>query len=125
MSYLVRELDRAPFQKWVSLVSHFSTRDLPNPKEVPVELAGACEVVNASRKSFKDWIDETHPSLSDDLWGQFWLAAVAAGLNFCNKPALSTEERLAGLIYSAVHLKRYCAQFGIPLPGDAPALRCQ
>jgi predicted ATPase/class 3 adenylate cyclase len=122
MSYLTRELDRAPFQKWVSLITHFSNRDIPNPREVPVELAGACEVINAARKSFKRWIHETHPSLSDDLWGQFWLAAVAAGLNFCNKPALSTEERLAGLIYSAVHLKRYCAQFGVPLPVEVRLL---
>ena len=65
---------------------------------------------------------ETHPSLSDDLWGQFWLAGVAAGLNFCNKTAVSSEARLAGLIYSAVHLKRYCAQFGIPLPVDVRLL---
>lgn len=121
-SYLMRELERAPFQKWLSLVSHFASRDMLNPKEVPVELAGACEVINAGRKSFRRWIEETHPSLSDDLWGQFWLAAVAAGMNFCNKPALSTEERLAGLIYSAVHLQRFCAQFGVPLPVEAGLL---
>src|SRR4030095_9238117 len=36
--------------------------------------------------------------------------------------ALSPESRLAGLIYSAVHLKRYCAQFGIPLPVDVRLL---
>jgi hypothetical protein len=76
---------RASFQKWVSLVIHFSSRDIPNPKDVPVELAGACAVINAGRKSFERWVHESHPSLSDDLWGQFWLAAVAAGLNFCNK----------------------------------------
>lgn len=122
MSYLIRELDRASFQKWVSMVIHFSSRDIPNPKEVPVELAGACAVIIAARKSFERWVHETHPSLSDDLWGQFWLAAVAAGLNFCNKAALSTEARLAGLIYSAVHLKRYCAQFGVPLPVDVRLL---
>jgi predicted ATPase len=122
MSYLIRELDRAPFQKWVSFVNHFSSRDMPNPKEVPVEMAGACAVITAGRKSFEGWIHETHPSLSDDLWGQFWLAGVAAGLNFCNKAALSTEERLAGLIYSAVHLKRYCFQFGIPFPVDVRLL---
>jgi predicted ATPase len=122
MSYLIRELDRAPFQKWVSFVNHFSSWDMPNPKEVPVELAGACAVINAGRRSFERWVQETHPSLSDDLWGQFWLAAVAAGLNFCNKAALSTEARLAGLIYSAVHLKRYSTQFGIPLPVDVRLL---
>lgn len=122
MSYLIRELDRASFQKWVSLVIHFSSRDIPNPKDVPVELAGACAVIIAARKSFERWVHETHPSLSDDLWGQFWLAAVAAGLNFCNKAALSTEARLAGMIYSAVHLKRYCAQFGVPLPVEVRLL---
>lgn len=122
MSYLIRELDRAPLQKWVSFVEHFSTSDTPNPKKVPVELAGACAVINSGRTSFKRWIDETYPSLSDDLWGQFWLAAVAAGLNYCNKGTISTEARLAGLIYSAVHLKRYCTQFGIPLPVDVRLL---
>jgi predicted ATPase/DNA-binding CsgD family transcriptional regulator len=122
MSYLIRELERAPFPKWVSFVDHFSRRDMPNPREVPAELAVACAVINAGRMSFERWMHETHPSLSDDLWGQFWLAGVAAGLNFCNKTALSTEARLAGLIYSAAHLKRYCAQFGIPLPVDVRLL---
>ena len=122
MSYLIRELERAPFPKWVSFVDHFSRRDMPNPREVPAELAVACAVINAGRTSFEGWMHETHPSLSDDLWGQFWLAGVAAGLNFCNKTALSTEARLAGLIYSAVHLKRYCTQFGIPLPADVRLL---
>jgi predicted ATPase len=122
MSYLIRELDRASFNKWVSLVNHYSTRDIPDPKEVPVELAGACTVINAGRRAFERWVNESHPSLSDDLWGQFWLAGVAAGLNFCNKKVLSTEARLAGLIYSAIHLKRYCTQFGIPLPVDVRLL---
>ncbi len=122
MSYLIRELDRASFRKWVSLVIHFSSRDFPNPKDVPVELAGACAVISAGRKCFERWVHESHPSLADDLWGQFWLAAAAAGLNFCNKAALSTEARLAGLIYSAVHLKRYCAQFGVPLPVEVRLL---
>jgi hypothetical protein len=122
MSYLIRELERASYEKWVSLVIHFSNQDLPNAKNVPVELAGACEVIVAGRKSLARWVQEAHPSLSDDLWGQYWLAAVAAGLNFCNKAALPVQERLAGLIYSAVHLKRYCSQFGIPLPVDVRLL---
>src|SRR4029079_6271286 len=42
MSYLIRELERAPFPKWVSFVDHFSRRDMPAPKEthVTVGLAG-------------------------------------------------------------------------------------
>jgi hypothetical protein len=83
-SYLIRELNRTSFQKWVSLVMQFSSHDIPNPKEVPVELAGVCTVLNAAKKSFQQWVNKYHPSLSDDLWGQYWLAAVAAGLNFCN-----------------------------------------
>lgn len=122
ISYLIRELNRASFQKWVSLVMQFSSHDIPNPKEVPVELAGVCEVLNMGRKSFQQWVNKHHPSLSDDLWGQYWLAAVAAGLNFCNKASLSTEDRLAGLIYACVHLKRYFVQFGIPLPVDVRLL---
>jgi predicted ATPase len=122
MSYLTRELERASLDKWVRFVEHFATRDVPEPGSVPVELAGACSVLGAGRASFARWVREAHPSLSDDLWGQYWLAAVAAGLNFCNKKALSTEERLAGLIYGAVHLKRYCVQFGVPLPVDVRLL---
>ncbi|HKG55073.1 MAG TPA: hypothetical protein VKB04_12495 [Anaerolineales bacterium] len=122
ISYLIRELNRASFQKWVTLVMQFSGRDIPNPKEVPVELAGVCEVLNKERRSFQHWVERYHPSVSDDLWGQYWLAAVAAGLNFCNKTSLSTEERLAGLIYAAAHLKRYFAQFGIPLPVEVHSL---
>jgi len=122
MSYLLRELNRASFSKWVALVTQFASRDFPNPREIPIELAGVCEVLNTARSSFKNWVAEKHPSVSDDLWGQYWLAAVAAGLNYCNKVSLSTEERLAGLIYAAVHLKRYFAQFGIPSPVDVKLL---
>ncbi|MEP6895637.1 MAG: hypothetical protein ABI986_08525, partial [Chloroflexota bacterium] len=122
MSYLIRELNRASFQKWVSLAAQFSSKDFPNPKEVPIELAGVCEVLNTARNSFKNWVTENHSSVSDDLWGQYRLAAVAAGLNYCNKAGLSTKERLAGLIYAAVHLKRYFAQFDMSLPTEAKLL---
>src|SRR4030095_7404124 len=61
-------------------------------------------------------------SVSDDLWGQYWLAAVAAGVNFFYKASLFTEERIAGLIYAAAHLKRYFAQFGIHLPVEVRPL---
>jgi len=122
LSYLIRELERVPIEKWVDYVSFFASNDIPDPKDVAVEMAGACTVINAGRISFERWIHEAHPSLSDDLWGQFWLAAVAVGLNFCNKGVLSPEERLAALTYSAAHLKRYCQQFGIPLPVDVISL---
>jgi predicted ATPase/class 3 adenylate cyclase len=122
LSFLLRELERVPFQKWVSLVTQFVDQDIPNPRRVPVELTGAMGAINAGRRAFKKWIEKSHPSLSDDLWGQFWLAGTAAGLNFCNKVAISEDERLGGLIFSAAHLKRFCNKFGIPSPGDVAML---
>ena len=43
-------------------------------------------------------------------------------MNFCSKSALPIEQRLAGLIFSAVHLKRYCSQFDISLPVEVHPL---
>jgi predicted ATPase/Tfp pilus assembly protein PilF len=119
MSYLIDYVPRVAFPIWVDLVGRFAGQDIPDPQQAPVELAGASRVVSAGRSAFDDWLQASHPTLSDDLWGQFWLAGVAVGLNFCNKVALPDQERLAGLIYAAAHLKRYMIQFGVPLPTEA------
>jgi predicted ATPase/Tfp pilus assembly protein PilF len=118
MSYLIRELSRAPFADWVGFVTHFAEQDIPPPDQVPVSLAGACAVVGAGRGTFDRWLHAAHPSLYDDLWGQYWLAAVAVGLNFCNKAPLSKQERMAGLIFAATHLQRYCTRFGAQMPTE-------
>jgi predicted ATPase len=122
VSYLIRELSRMSFVKWVDMVCQFAEQDIPDPHKVPIELSGACAVVGAGRKSFKNWLQRSHPSLSDDLWGQFWLAAVAAGLNYCNKSGINENEKLAGLIYAAAHLKRYHKVFRVPLPVEVKHL---
>jgi predicted ATPase/class 3 adenylate cyclase len=122
MSYLIRELERTSLAKWVSLVTRLAEQGRPEPQKVPVELAGACAVINAARRAFERWVEASHASLSDDLWGQFWLAAVAAGLNYCNKGLLANRERLAGMIYAAAHLKCFCAQFGTPAPVEVRLL---
>lgn len=122
MSYLIRELERVSFSKWVNMVTRFADQDIIDPHRVPIELSGTCAVINAGRNSFNDWVHEFYPSLSDDLWGQFWLAAVAAGLNYCNKTAINETERLAGLIFAAVHLKRYHTVFGVPHPVEVKYL---
>jgi predicted ATPase len=116
MSYLIRELSRAPFPKWVDLVTRFAGQDIVDPQQVPIELAGACAVIAAGRRAFDAWVQASYPSLADDLWGQFWLAGVAVGLNYCNKAMIPEGERLAGLIFAAAHLKRYHATFGVSLP---------
>ena len=116
MSYLLRETARTNFSKWIDLITRFSEQDILNPYQVPIEFSGVISVINSGRRFFKDWIQKNHSSLSDDLWGQYWLAAVAAGLNYCNKSIISDQERLAGLIFAAAHLKRYHSVFGLPLP---------
>ena len=63
-----------------------------------------------------------HPSLHDDLWGQYWLAGVAAGLAYCHKAGQPEEQRLAGLIYAAANLKRYAAVFKLPQPTSVELL---
>jgi predicted ATPase len=116
MSYLIRELGRVPFPKWVDLITRFAEEDIVDPQQVPIELGGACAAIGAGRRAFDRWLADSHPSLYDDGWGQFRLAAVAAGLNYCNKAQIPQQERLAGLIYAAAHLKRYCELFGARMP---------
>ncbi len=118
MSYLVRELTRVSLTKWIDFITRFAKEDIIDPQSVPIELAGICSVINSGRKIFADRVKEYYSSLSDDLWGQYWLAAVSAGLNYCNKSIISPPERLAGFIFAASHLKRYHSMFGIPLPSE-------
>ncbi len=52
MSYLIRELERTSLDKWVRFTDHFSSRNLPEPGRVPVEMSGTCSVLSAGRASF-------------------------------------------------------------------------
>ncbi len=122
LSYLISYLPGIPFRRWVDLALGHAVADIPDPNQAPAELAGASAVIGAGRKYFANWLESTHPSLVDDMWGQYWLACVATGLNFCNKSALSDEGRLAALIYAAAHLKRYATKFGLPMPEEATYL---
>lgn len=115
-SYLLLELERMPFERWVDLAVMLGEQDLPDASRVPVEAAGACAVIGAGRTAFAAWVRQQHPSLADDLWAQYRLAAAAVGLNFCNKP-LSNTQRLAALVYAAAHLAPVLRRFGVPEPG--------
>ena len=122
MSYLCGELGRMPLERWSELAAYIAAHDLPDPARAPVEGAGACAVIRAARVVFSDWVREEHPTLHDDLWAQYRLAAAAAGLNYCNKSGASHEERLAGLIYAAVHLREALRRFGVAEPADVVTL---
>jgi predicted ATPase len=122
MSYLFDEIDKVGLDPWVDLVTGYAREDTPDPQHAPVGLAGACAVLGAGRRAFREWVEAEHASLCDDLWGQFWLAGAAAGLNFCNKQGVGDRERLAGMIFAAAHLKRFCSQFGVAAPAEVKLL---
>jgi predicted ATPase len=124
MSYLLEQLGSSRFLRWWQFLQSFANTDLPDARTAAMELSGPAAVVSAGRSAFKRWVEKDHRSLQDDLWGQYWLAATAAGLNYANKP-LQKQERLAGLLFACVHLKRYCSQFGIPLSQDVAAIDLQ
>jgi len=79
-------------------------------------------VIGSARSAFATWVKENHPSLQDDLWGQYWLAGVAAGLSYTHKAGQPDEQRLSGLIYAAANLKRYAETFKLPLPTNIELL---
>jgi predicted ATPase len=122
MSYLMLALSQVPFRKMAELLTLMAEVDILDPQKAPIEMAGAGAVIAAARQAFADWVKENHPSLHDDLWGQYWLAGTAVGLSYTHKAGLPDEERLAGLIYAAVNLKRFCLTFNLPLPTEVELL---
>jgi predicted ATPase len=114
MSYLTHAISRISFSKCIDFLTLLAVADVPDPHKVSIEMAGASSVIGSARDAFGGWVQDNHPSLHDDLWGQYWLAGVAAGLSYCHKVGLSDEQRLAGLIYAAANLKRYAVTFNLP-----------
>lgn len=122
MSYLMHAISQVSFAKCVSFLMLMAVADIPDPHKVPIEMSGVSAVIASARNAFAAWVEQNHPSLHDDLWGQYWLAGVAAGLGYCHKPGLPEEGRMAGLIYAAVNLKRFAALFPLPGPADVQQL---
>lgn len=116
MSYLMHAMSQISFAKCVDFLTLLAVADVPDPQKVPIELSGVGAVIGSARGAFSAWVEANHPSLHDDLWGQYWLAGVAAGLTYCHKVGMPDEGRLAGLIYAAANLKRYAATFKLPQP---------
>ncbi len=116
MSYLMHAMSQISFAKCVDFLTLLAVADVPDPQKVPIELSGVGAVIRAARGAFSAWVEANHPSLHDDLWGQYWLAGVAAGLSYTHKAGQPDEGRLAGLIYAAANLRRYAAAFKLPQP---------
>ena len=116
MSYLMHSMSQVSFAKCVDLLTLMAEVDILDPHKAPIELSGVSAVLASARSAFAACVQEEHPSLHDDLWGQYWLAGVAAGLSYTHKASQPDEGRLAGLIYAAANLKRYTATFNLPLP---------
>jgi predicted ATPase/class 3 adenylate cyclase len=116
MSYLLLAMSQVSFAKCVNFLTLTAEADVLDSNKVPIELSGVNAVISSARSAFAEWVEATHPSLHDDLWGQYWLAGVAVGLTYCHKAGLSDEQRLTGLIYASVNLKRYATTFKLSLP---------
>ncbi|HKI54719.1 MAG TPA: adenylate/guanylate cyclase domain-containing protein, partial [Anaerolineales bacterium] len=122
MSYMLLGMSQVSFAKCVNFFIQTADVDILDSNKVPIELSGVGAVIGSARSAFGKWVDANHPSLHDDLWGQYWLSGVAAGLTYCHKAGLSDEQRLAGLIYASVNLKRYASTFKLPLPTNVELL---
>jgi predicted ATPase len=122
MSYLMHAMSQVSFAKCINFLTLISEADIPDPHKVPIEMSGVSAVIASARSAFAAWVEENHPSLHDDLWGQYWLAGVAAGLAYGHKAGQPDEGRLAALIYAAANLKRYSATFNLPLPTEVELL---
>jgi predicted ATPase len=122
MSYLMLALSQVPFGKLAEMLTLMAEVDVLDPQKAPIEMAGAGAVIAAARQAFAEWVQASHPSLNDDLWGQYWLAGAAAGLSYTHKAGLPDEQRLAGLIYAAANLKRFCLTFNLRLPTQVELL---
>ncbi|HEY9529150.1 MAG TPA: NB-ARC domain-containing protein, partial [Anaerolineales bacterium] len=116
MSYLMHAMSQVSLAKSVTFLTLLAVADVPDPHRVPIEMAGVSEVIGSARSAFAAWVEANHPSLHDDLWGQYWLAGVAAGLAYCHKAGQPEAGRLAGLIYAAANLRRYAALFNLSQP---------
>jgi predicted ATPase len=122
MSYLMHAMSQISFAKCVNLLILMAVADSPDAHKVPIETSGVSAVIASARSTFAAWVQDHHPSLHDDLWGQYWLAGVAAGLSYCHKSGLPDEHRLAGLIYAAANLKRFAALFPLPRSSEVQLL---
>ncbi|MEJ2707205.1 MAG: tetratricopeptide repeat protein [Anaerolineales bacterium] len=122
MSYLVHAIAQGAFSSVLDLICRFSEHDFLEADQTPIEMAGVNAAIQAGRIAFETWVRQNHPSLHDDLWGQYWLAGTAAGLGYCHKAGLADEIRLIGLVYAAANLKRYFYLFGLPMPSEASQL---
>ncbi|MFP3855118.1 MAG: tetratricopeptide repeat protein, partial [Anaerolineales bacterium] len=122
MSYLIDHLSDGSFDPVIELINRYSESEILDTAEAPIEVAGVNAAIRASRLAFADWIEENHPSLQDDLWGQYWLAGAAAGLGYCHKSGMSNDKRLASLIYAAANLKQFFRLFDLAMPSEAGEL---
>ena len=82
MAFLLPYVDTVDFARWVDLVTSFASQDIPDPQRVPIELAGAAAAISAGRREFDNWVRANHMSLTDDLWGQYWLASHCGRIEF-------------------------------------------
>src|SRR5262249_15417665 len=88
MSYLILRQSQLSLTKLINSVARLGEADSLDLHQIPVDVAGVGTIIGSTRHVFENWVNQHHPSLHDDLWGQYWLAGVAAGLSYCHKAML-------------------------------------
>ena len=121
MSYLVHSIERGAYKSVVDLISRYREHDILEAYQTPIEMSGVNAAVRTGRTAFEDWVRGNHPSLHDDLWGQYWLAGTAAGLSYCYK-AGQADEMAGGADLCSCQPKQYFGLFEISLPAEASQL---
>ncbi len=122
MSYLVHAILQGAYNSVIDLINHYGENEIVENDQIIIEMAGVNAAIRSGRLAFSEWVRVNHPSLHDDLWGQYWMAGAAAGLSYCHKAGQADEIRLAGLIYAAANLKQYIQLFGLKMPSNASQL---
>ncbi|HXQ36061.1 MAG TPA: hypothetical protein VN843_18745, partial [Anaerolineales bacterium] len=71
MSYLMHTMSQISFATCVNFLTLLAVADIPDASKVPIEMSGVSTVIASARSAFAAWVTENHPSLHDDLWGQY------------------------------------------------------
>jgi hypothetical protein len=59
MSYLILSMSQGSFEKGVELITRLADADIPDPHQVPIEMAGVCAVLGSARSAFDLWLKRT------------------------------------------------------------------
>ncbi len=120
LAYLLTARADASPGSWETLLARLSHFDHVRDKRgVPADDLGLVEIVEALRKEVIDWVDRNEADRLSYMESQYFLARVAAGLNFTHK-RVSEDMRRMAFVYAAFNLKEYLKLNKVEWPKHGP-----